>query len=671
MQLCCVCGFAQNRDGALYCSNCAAPLAAPAPAMCPRCGMQNSLGARFCSNCAASLTSRPLTPAMTGLLAPNALLQSRYVILRKVGQGGMGAVYQAQDAHLAGKQWAVKEMSDAQLADPAERANAVASFQQEAQLLAGLDHPNLPQVADYFAEGGKQYLVMDFVDGQTLEQIVAAAPGFLPEPTVLTWIEQVCDVLEYLHARQPPIVFRDLKCANIMLTREGMIKLIDFGIARLFKAGKTKDTAAYGTMGFAAPEQFGTGQTDARSDIYSLGVTLHNLLTKYDPSISPFNLPPARNINPLISTQTDAVIVCATAASGAQRFQSAREMKQALREKVAVPMPTQTLSTRPTSPVQISYVFAPGKVANTTQELVRICEKDWERAVTQFYEGYFEKWLIEIAEFGLASRAKHIVEQDTDNPPERNRGLHDWLEQTGLCKLRPTMVLIPAGEFIMGAKDHGDDAKRPHKVYLDEFQIGKFPVTNVEYGKFVSATRHGLPSHWRNGQIPQGEENHPVVLVTWDDANEYAQWLGWQLPTEAEWEKAASWDDKLRAKRLYPWGDQFDPTRCNTSESSQGTSSVGKYSPKGDSPYGVADMAGNVWEWCADWYKPDYYRISPRDNPEGPEFGHECVLRGGSWADDRELARSAFRESDSPAGCSEDIGFRVAVSISRLSPRPS
>ncbi len=330
MQTCPNCGFTQNRDTARFCSNCAAPLTPSAPVTCPRCGTQNLPGARFCSNCASALTSAPAA-GMTGLLTPNTLLQSRYLITRKLGQGGMGAVYQAQDARLPGKLWAIKEMSDAQLTDPAERANAIAAFRREAQLLATLDHANLPKVVDFFDEGGRHYLVMDLIEGQTLEQIVAATPGFLPDPTVLAWMEQVCDVLEYLHTRQPPIVFRDLKPANIMLTSEGKIKLIDFGIARFFKPGKTRDTAAYGTVGYAAPEQFGTGQTDARSDIYSLGVTLHTLLTKYDPALTPFNLPPARNINPAISVQTEAVIARATRTASAERFASVYELRQALR----------------------------------------------------------------------------------------------------------------------------------------------------------------------------------------------------------------------------------------------------------------------------------------------------------------------------------------------------
>lgn len=145
MQPCPACGFTQNRDGARFCSNCAAPLAVSAPVVCPRCGRQNLPGARFCSNCATPLTSAPVA-SMTGLLAPNTFLQARYIITRKLGRGGIGAVYQAQDARLQGKLWAIKEMSDAQLTDPTERANAIVSFRREAQLLATLDHTNLPKV---------------------------------------------------------------------------------------------------------------------------------------------------------------------------------------------------------------------------------------------------------------------------------------------------------------------------------------------------------------------------------------------------------------------------------------------------------------------------------------------------------------------------------------------
>lgn len=303
---------------------------------CPKCSTQNRNNARFCATCGRTLIPSPGFGGSTGLLPPNAILQGRYLIQKKIGQGGMGAVYQAQDLQQAGTQWAIKEMSPALLTDPTERQNAVLSFHREFQLLAALDHPNLPKVVDLFEQDGKQFFVMEYVEGQTLEQVLQTTSGFLSEQTVLGWLDQVCDVLEYLHSRQPAIIFRDLKPANIMLTRDGKIKLIDFGIARFFKQGKTKDTASYGTMGFAAPEQFGIGQTDARSDVYSTGVVLHNLLTKYDPATTPFNLPPARTLNPHISEQTEAVIEKATRYAPGDRYQSSSEMKNALHKQVQV-----------------------------------------------------------------------------------------------------------------------------------------------------------------------------------------------------------------------------------------------------------------------------------------------------------------------------------------------
>lgn len=256
-------------------------------------------------------------------------LHGRYVIVQQVGQGGMGAVYQVTDLHIPGKVWALKEMSDAALTNPAERAQAVAAFQQEARLLATLSHPNLPQVIDCFTERGKHYLVMDFIDGELLDEILARS-GPLPEAQVLALAEQLCDVLDYLHGQFPPVIFRDLKPGNVMVTPHGQVKLIDFGIVRFFKPGQQSDTQIIGTPGFAPPEQHGKGQTDPRSDVYSLGVTLHQLLTGHDPTQTPFRLPPACQVNPAVSANLEQVISQATMLEPAQRFPSAAAMKQAL-----------------------------------------------------------------------------------------------------------------------------------------------------------------------------------------------------------------------------------------------------------------------------------------------------------------------------------------------------
>ena len=355
----------QNRDGARFCTNCAAPLVTSVT--CPACGTVNAIDARFCLQCATPLRGMsPQGGLGTGQLPPNSLLQGRYVIVRRLGQGGMGAVYEVTDARIPGKRWAIKEMSDAALATPEEKQQALMAFQQEAQMLATLSHANLPVVADFFSENGKQYLVMEFVDGETLEDRLNASAGFLDERQVVDWATQICDVLAYLHSQKPPVVFRDLKPGNVMTDRQGRVKLIDFGIARLFKPGKSGDTQVMGTPGYAAPEQYGKGQTDARSDVYSLGVTLHRLMTKYDPANTPFNLPPVRNINPAVSKQTMDVINRATQPDALARFQSVSDMKVKLTEKpkpapqAAVPQPAPQhvvpqASPRPAAPYQVAY----------------------------------------------------------------------------------------------------------------------------------------------------------------------------------------------------------------------------------------------------------------------------------------------------------------------------
>jgi len=248
------------------------------------------------------------------------------------GSGGMGAVYKATDLRLSGKTWAIKEMRETGLS-PAERAQAIHNFQGEAQMLANLHHPNLAHVSDFFQDttSGRYYLVMDYIDGKTLEELLIERGSAFPEMQVNGWVSQLCDVLTYLHTQQPPIIFRDLKLGNIMLDNNtGQLKLIDFGIARFFKAGRPGDTLIIGTPGYSPPEQYGRGQTDARSDVYSLGATVHHLLTGQDPALVPFNLPPARQVNPNVSTRLESVIQKATQADPNDRYQTAQAFCQAL-----------------------------------------------------------------------------------------------------------------------------------------------------------------------------------------------------------------------------------------------------------------------------------------------------------------------------------------------------
>jgi serine/threonine protein kinase len=224
--------------------------------------------------------------------AVSRLLKQRYQLTKQLGVGGYGIVYKALDMEFGGRPVAIKEMSQAEL-DGKDRAAATEAFKQEAFMLAGLTHPNLPSIYDYFTENGRWYLVMSYIEGETLEAYMnRSAGGKLPVEKVLMIGSQLASVLSYLHRRNPPIIFRDLKPSNIMRIPDGQIYLIDFGIARHFKVGQSKDTIALGSPGYAAPEQYGRAQSTPQTDVYSLGATLHHMLTGIDPSDSPFNHTP-------------------------------------------------------------------------------------------------------------------------------------------------------------------------------------------------------------------------------------------------------------------------------------------------------------------------------------------------------------------------------------------
>jgi serine/threonine protein kinase len=268
---------------------------------CPRCGGLNVPDAAVCFACGESLLAAPAPSAtptaaasrsLAGTLLPNTLLRQRYQILAQIGEGGFGAVYKARDAELGHRLVAIKEMNQSGLASQ-ELREAAEAFHREANLLAGLSHPSLPRIYDHFSEDGHWYLVMEFIEGETLERrLERAFNRHLPVKESLELAIQLCKVLEYLHTRQPPIIFRDLKPSNVMLTSDGSVYLIDFGIARLFKPEQRKDTMAFGSPGYAAPEQYGKAQTTPRSDVFSLGALLHQMLTGNEPSDTPFRFAP-------------------------------------------------------------------------------------------------------------------------------------------------------------------------------------------------------------------------------------------------------------------------------------------------------------------------------------------------------------------------------------------
>jgi len=265
------------------------------------------------------------------------ILNSRYEVVRRIGGGGMGAVYLAKDRNLGDAPRAVKEMIESHI-DEAQHEKAIADFKRESLLLTELEHPSIPTVYDYFYDDDSErfYLVMKFIPGSDLSSRLRAIPaGKIDEPTVTEWGIQVADVLHYLHTQPQPIIYRDLKPANLMIdSNNSRVMLIDFGIARWVNK-KEKGVTAVGTMGYAPPELF-SGQADARVDIYSLGATMFHLLTGSDPQDNPLLIfdftknPRPRQINPQLSSEMERILTRAVEYKPEHRFQTGAELRDLL-----------------------------------------------------------------------------------------------------------------------------------------------------------------------------------------------------------------------------------------------------------------------------------------------------------------------------------------------------
>lgn len=260
------------------------------------------------------------------MLEIGSLVDGKYKILNKVGQGGMSVVYLAMNEK-ANKQWAVKEVRKDGIKDfEVVKQGLVA----ETDILKKLNHPNLPSIVDVIDTDDSFIIIMDYIQGNSLNKALDEF-GAQPQEHVIAWAKQLCDVLGYLHSRTPAIIYRDMKPANVMLKPDGNVTLIDFGTAREFKEKNLADTTCLGTVGYAAPEQFGgMGQTDARTDIYCLGATLYHLVTGMNPCEPPYEIKPIREINPSLSSGLERIILKCTQRDPNDRYQSAAELMYAL-----------------------------------------------------------------------------------------------------------------------------------------------------------------------------------------------------------------------------------------------------------------------------------------------------------------------------------------------------
>jgi formylglycine-generating enzyme required for sulfatase activity len=675
---------------------------------------------------------------------------SGYTIVELIGSGSMADVFLARQPSM--NRWvAIKILSSAFIHD----AQFVARFRQEAQIVAALEHPHILPVIDYGEVEDTPYIVMRYISGGTLQDAIDRRP--LPPPDVLRYLTEIGQGLDYAHSLG--VVHRDVKPKNILLDTRSNSFITDFGLAKIVRGGGLTHSGVgmIGTPHYMSPEQ-GRGQpVDGRSDLYSLGVMLYEMLTGRVPFdadsavgivMRHINdpIPPVSQFNGGLPSTLDAIIARALAKNPADRFQSAHEMTDAVAESFGTSVIVGPVMTRPLSQIQPVELGWGVRLGNFLADV-----QDWFRQVPVRGRVLLGSLMALIVALGLwsaftwaapgaagptptgsgAQATATIASAGVTAPPSPLPSETPPAEATSVAPTpaaptlaptpspRPvvteppvtevvaqidgmTLVYIPAGEFPLGASENDpnarDDEKQnpppPLPVYLDAYWIDKTEVTVAQFQDFLNATgyqteaeqqRPGGNIYSADGRqfvasaywfLPEGRgapealPRRPVVQVSWNDARAYCQWTGRDLPTEAQWDKAA----RGAQGRIFPWGNVFDGTQVSFCDGSCGaswhdtsvddgfarTGDVGSY-PEGASPYGVLDMSGNVWEWVLDWYDfRGYYRIIP-ENPTGPETGADKTVRGGSWIDTFDRVRASARDKFPPDERNNITGFRCAT----------
>ncbi len=669
----------------------------------------NSIEAKKCNTCgrvfdkSISFCSEDGQPLVEMKSLIGQTLDGRYRIEGMLGRGGMGVVYRATHIHLD-TQFAVKILNQELVANQ----SAIERFRREAKAAGRIQHPNAIQVTDFGVTTERiVYLVMELVDGQTLADLLRAE-GALDYRRAVELMLQICAAVEAAH--QSGVIHRDLKPDNIKIKQiaaNERVKVLDFGIAKLREREPTSDSnpllpedpetiyrtiteagTIIGTPQYMSPEQCRARKLDSRSDVYSLGVILYEMLSGKPLYTSDVALEvmvkqikevprPLREVCLTVPRGIERAVMRALEKDPAKRQNSAAEFAAELQhgltsseEEDAISLATTVIQRSPVLPPS-DELSSPDPVTDSGERRTLLGSKEKQddsaprirrgngqnildpgketsvlrSASTSRFEklqraGIFKWPVVVTGLFLMAGLAALVVYQFKTN-------------NNTVTTIPDEMVLIPGGTYKMGRDDGEFDERPAHDVKIEDFYLDRYEVTNEKYKRFVDQTSHRPPPHWMSGTYSFGEAKLPVTHVSWFDADQYAKWAGKRLPTEAEWEYAARNGSK---QNLYPWGDQWRPNVTAvgipnlTKPFAVGSFGIDK------NELGVYDLAGNVSEWVENNFK---------SYDDGKVYETK-VFRGGSFAEREapaEKITSTYRwyvPADPDFKFKPKIGFRCA-----------
>jgi formylglycine-generating enzyme required for sulfatase activity/tRNA A-37 threonylcarbamoyl transferase component Bud32 len=688
----------------------------------------------------------------------------KYQIIRELGRGGFGIVYEARDTVLK-RQVALKVLHPALTVDP----QFLKRFRQEAELAAQMDHPNIVPIYDFDQRDGRYLISMGLMGRGSLKEQLKKYGAMHPSQAK-TILEQVASGLAYAHERN--IIHRDLKTSNILIDDNGVARIADFGFAKAVSADSISMSVGGGMVGtpaYMAPELWHGKKATEQSDIYSLGCITYEMLNGKElfygetpAEVMTKHLMAGSQMEADLPKAWRELIEKCLAREPGNRYATVKALLEDLkfglfdaakeheteivlgedegfsRDTLSVSLQSEEADLddkRDGAEISVisersdeSSAYDDGVLADnidnyleqTRQDTSGWQEKDENETLTpgQIIElsplkrlRMKRSWLIPLS-LGVfiivlavvlltllwtSNKKQFITNADetptltytlqlsnTNSPTNTPKSTNTPIPTNTLTPIATLgvgstmmrekdgmeMVYVPEGTFTMGSKENDSDAwsdeKPERNIYLDAYWFDKYKVSNAQYKLCVDSGTclkpNRLYSYNRSDYYNNPKyDNYPVIFVNWNQANAYCEWAGGRLPTEAEWEKAARGTDG----RKYPWGNDYPTTElANYNKNVNDTSAVNSY-PKGVSPYGAFNMAGNVWEWVNDWWSVQY-DVGDTNNPIGPQSGTSRVLRGGSWNYDYSVVRSANRISRNPLVWDYNIGFRCAFSSEKV-----